>query len=107
MTALFGSRCLIFDVDSCSTTLNKQLGQLHYGCETAMAGVCIGDNGPQKVRVCNASPICFRCGYALLPLLTIVEELGQKELVYLVWDCVLRKVSVFSTYEQSRTHTMG
>lgn len=65
-----------------------------------MASVCIGNDRPQKVRVGNAAPICFRCSYALLALLAIVEELGQKELVDLVRDSVLRKVSELFTLER-------
>lgn len=73
MTTLLRSRRLIFDVNSRRAALDEELRQLHDGCETAVASVCVGDDGPQKVCLCNAAATCFWCRDPLFSLLSIVK----------------------------------
>lgn len=75
VSAFLGAGGLILDVDAGSTLLDEELGELHYCRETAMAGICVGDDGPQVVHVGDLSSLRPRRCEALFPLLAVVEEL--------------------------------
>ena len=54
-----------------------------------MTSVCIRDYGSQKVCIGYAASLCLWHGYPLFPLLTVMEQLGEKKLVNLVRNGVL------------------
>lgn len=80
---------LIFDVNTGSTTLNEELGQLHDGGQTTVTSVGIGDNGAQVVNVGDGSTLGCGGSNTLLTLFPVVEELCQEQLVNLAGHGVL------------------
>lgn len=89
VAALLGAGGLIFDVDTGSTTLNEQLGQLHHSGQTAVSGVGISNDGSQVVDVGNVSSLACRGSNALLALFAVMEELCHEQLVHLARHGVL------------------
>ena len=87
--ALFGPWRLIFNVNARGAVLDEEFRQLHDSCETTVTGVSIRDDGSEEVGICNAATIGFRGGYPLFSLFAVVEELGQEQLMNLVWHSVL------------------
>lgn len=85
MSTLLRARRLILNVNSGCSLLNEQLGELHDGSQTTVAGVSIGDDGTQVVDVGQLGAVGFGGGgYAFFALLAVVEELGHEEVADLV-----------------------
>lgn len=51
VSTLLGARRLVLDVDTRSTLLDEQLGQLHDSRQSAVARVRVGDDGAEVVDV--------------------------------------------------------
>jgi hypothetical protein len=80
-------------MDPCCSLLDEQLRELHHSGETAMAGVCVCDDGAKVVDVCDLGAGGFGfCGYAFFTLLAVVEELGHEEVRNFVWDSGLESL---------------
>jgi hypothetical protein len=79
-------------MDPGGALLDEQLGQLHDSRQAAVAGVGVGDDGPQVVNVGQARSLGLGCREALLPLLAVVEQLGHEQMPDLVWDGGVRVV---------------
>lgn len=75
---------LVFDVDARSSLLDEQLGQLHDGSETAMASVCIGNDGSEIVNILQAATLRLGCRQALLTLFAVMKQLCHEEVGYFV-----------------------
>lgn len=87
VTALLGPWGLVLDMNTSSTLLNEQLGQLHDRRQTTMSSIGICDNGSEVVNVGEFAALGFRFGGdALFPLLSVVEKLRHEEMSDLVWD---------------------
>ena len=86
MSALLGSWSLVLNVDSGSTLLNEELGELHDGSQTAVSGISISDNWAEVVDGGDLVALLLWSGEALLTLLAVVEKLGHPQLVDLVWN---------------------
>ena len=89
VTTLLGTRSLILNVNTGSTTLNKQLGQLHDGSQTTVTSVSVRNDGAQVVNVRNVGALLLGGGDTLLALFPVMEELGHEQVVDLVGDSVL------------------
>ena len=89
MSALLGSWGLILDVDTSSTLLNKELGELHGGGEAAMASVGVSNNGSHIIGGRSRGEFCLRKTSASFPLFPVVEELGGEQVLDLVWDGII------------------
>lgn len=89
VSTLLGTRSLVLNMNTSSTTLNEQLGQLHDSGQTTMTGVCISNDGTQVVNVGNLLALVLGCGDALLALFPVMEQLSHPEVVDLVGDSVL------------------
>ena len=92
MPAFLGPWCLVLDMNSSCPLLNKQLRKLHDCSEAPMAGVCVGYDGTEIVHICNATTMRFGGGDALLPLFTVMKELGEEQLLHFVGHSVHRIV---------------
>jgi hypothetical protein len=75
------TRHLVLNVDSSSTLLNEELGELHDGGESSVSGVGIGDVGAEVVDVGGGSTLGGGEVGASLTLLSVVEELGHEEVL--------------------------
>jgi hypothetical protein len=84
MTTLLCARGLVFNVDSCRTLLNEQLGKLHDRGETTMPSIRVGNNGAEIVNVEKVCALLLGDAETLLSLLSVVEELGHEEMGDLV-----------------------
>jgi len=89
MSALLGSWSLVLDVDTCSTLLNEELGELHGGCETAMASVSVGNDGSQVINDGSRGEFCVRETSASFALFPVVEELSSEQVLDFIWDGVI------------------
>ena len=89
VTTLLGTRSLVLNVNTGSTTLNKQLGQLHDGSQTTVTSVSVRNDGAQVVNVGNVGALLLGGTDTLLALLPVMEELGHEQVVNLVGDSVL------------------
>ena len=77
-------------MDTRCTLLDKQLCELHDGCQASMSGIRIGDDWPQVIDVPQFLAVCFRRSDTLLSLLAIVEYLRHEEMANLVgYSCLL------------------
>ncbi len=90
VATLLGARGLVLNVNTSSTLLNKELGELHDGGETAMAGVGIGNDGTEVVNVGELGTLALGDTETLLALLAVVEELGHEQVANLVGDGSLK-----------------
>lgn len=86
VTALLGTRGLILNVDTGSTLLNEELGELHDGSKTTVTGIGIGNDGAEVVVVVELLTLGLGDGETLLALLAVVEELSHEEMANLVGD---------------------
>lgn len=86
MSALLRSRCLILNVNTGGTLLNKQLCELHNGRKPTVSSVCIGDDRTEVVDIRSVRAIRFWCGESLFSLLPVVEQLGHEKVLHLVGD---------------------
>lgn len=86
VAALLGARGLILDVNTGSTLLNEELGELHDGGKTTVTGIGIGDDGTEVVDVGELGALRLGNGETLLTLLAVVEKLGHEEMADLVGD---------------------
>lgn len=89
VTALLGTRCLVFNVDTGGTLLNEKLGELHNGGQTTVTSVCVGDNGAEVVDVWGLGALSLGHADTGLALLAVVEQLGHEEVLDLVGDGVV------------------
>lgn len=64
--------------------LDEELGELHDSRQASMTGICVGDNRPKIVDVGTICAVGLRSREAVLALLSVVEELGHEEVLYLV-----------------------
>lgn len=92
VAALLGTRSLVFNVNTSSTTLNKQLGQLHHGRQATMSGIGIRNDGAEVVNICHLATLLLGSGDAFLALFPVMEQLSQEQLVDLVGDGILTHV---------------
>jgi hypothetical protein len=90
VAALFRSRCLVLQVDTGGTALDKHLGQLHAGGDASVSSVGVRNDGPQKVDVGRRGALLRRHGHPVFALFAVVKELGKEELLDLVWHGVHR-----------------
>lgn len=86
VTTLLGTRSLVLNVNTSSTLLNEELGELHDGGETTVTSVGIGNDGSEVVEVVEVGALRLGDGETLLALLSVVEELGHEEVTDLVGD---------------------
>jgi hypothetical protein len=93
VAALLGSGGLILNVDTGGTLLDEELGELHDGSETTVAGISIGDDGTEVVNVEEVRTLSLGDAQALLALLAVVEELSHEEVADLVRDGSLNSES--------------
>ena len=95
VSTLLGTRRLILNVNTSSTLLDKELGELHDSCQTTVTGVCICNERSQEVDVW-----CLRLvgrAETLFALLAVVEELGHEQVADLVGDGGVRVVCKIGT----------
>ena len=87
MSALFGSRRLILNMDTSSSLLDEQLSQLHDCSQTSMSGVSICDDRAEIINVGEFVTVCprSRCN-SFFSLLAVVEELGLEQMLDFVWN---------------------
>jgi hypothetical protein len=86
VAALLGTRCLVLNVNTSSTLLNEELGELHDGGQTTMSGIGISNDWAEVIDVGHASAVSLGGGSTLLALLAVVEKLCHEELVHFVGD---------------------
>lgn len=86
VATLLGTGGLVLDVDSSSTLLDEQLGQLHHCRQAAVARVRVRDDGTEVVDVCQVGTLRRRGRQALLSLLAVMEELCHEQMRNLVGD---------------------
>ena len=86
MTTLLGTRSLVLNVNTSSTLLNEELGELHDGGKTTVTSVGIGNNRSQVIEVVETGTLRLGDGETLLSLLAVVEELGHEKVADLVRD---------------------
>lgn len=101
VATLLGARSLVLDVDTSSTSLNEELGQLHDGSQPTMPSVGISDDGPQIVDVGNIATLRLGSRDTLLTLLSVVEQLGHEKVVDFVGDGVLALVSTAGEHDSA------
>lgn len=89
VATLLGARGLVLNVNTSSTTLNEQLGQLHHSGKTTVTSISIGDDRAQVVDIGNILALSPGRGHTLLTLFPVVEQLSKEELVDLVGHSVL------------------
>jgi hypothetical protein len=82
-------------VDTSSTLLDEELGELHNSSKTTVTGICVSNERSQEVDVG-----CFRLVWraeTLFALLAVVEELSHEEVADLVGDGGVRVVCKIGT----------
>jgi len=89
VATLLGTGSLVLNVNTSSTALNEELGQLHDGSQATMTGIGIGNDGTEIVDVGDVGALVLRGGDTLLALFPVVEKLCHKELVDLAGNGVL------------------
>lgn len=89
VSALLGPGSLIFNVNPSSTFLNEELGELHCGGETAVAGISIGDDRTQVIDSRSCGELRGGEVGSALALFSVVEELGLEEVLDFVGDGVI------------------
>lgn len=77
MAALLGTWSLVLNVDTGSTLLDEELGELHDGGQATVASVGIGNDRAEVVNVGDGSTLTLGGSQALLALLAVVEKLGH------------------------------
>lgn len=92
VAALLGTWSLVFNVNTSSTALNEQLGELHHSRQATMSGISIRNDGAQVVHICHLATLLLGGGDAFLALFPVMEQLSQEQLVDLVGDGVLTRV---------------
>ena len=97
VAALLRARGLVLDVNAGGTALDEELGELHHGSQTTVTSIGVSNDRGEVVDVGKVGTRLLGVAQALLALLSVVEELGHEELVDLVGDGVLRKVSTALT----------
>ena len=86
--AFLGAGGLVLDVDAGGALFDEELGEFHDGCETAVAGVGVGDEGTHVIDIRNIGSLLFRRSQAFFALFAVVEELRHEEMLDFVWDSV-------------------
>ena len=86
VATFLGSRSLVLDVNTSSTLLDKQLGELHDSGETTMTGISVCDDGTEIIDVLEVGTLGFWYRETLLTLFSVVEELSHEEVADLVGD---------------------
>ena len=89
VATLLGTRGLVLNVNTSSTSLDEQLGQLHDSSQTTVTGIGIGNDGAQVIDVGQFRALVLGGCDALLALFPVMEQLSKEELVDLVGDGVL------------------
>lgn len=88
VTTLLGSRLLVFQVNTGSTSLNEQLGQLHDSSQSSVSGISISNDGAEVINEGGNLELLPGHVSSLLPLLSVVEHLSLEQLVHLVGHSV-------------------
>ena len=78
VTALFRAGGLILNVNTGSTTLNEELGELHNGGQTTVTGVGISDDRGEIVDIGEFGALLLGAAQALLALFSVVEKLSHE-----------------------------
>ena len=73
VSALLGTRSLIFNVYASSSFLDEHLGEFHDRRETSVTRVCICNDGSEEVCVCNIGALGFRSRNTFFLLFTVME----------------------------------
>ena len=81
---------LILDVNTGSALLNEELGELHGGGETTVAGVSVGNDGPHVINGGSRCEFCVRETSTSFALFPVVEELCGEQVLDFIWDGVIR-----------------
>ena len=98
VTAFFGARRLILDVDPCSAFLHEKLGKLHRGTETAVSGVGVCDDGAEIIDCRGRGELRVTQTGALLALLAVVEKLSGEKMFNLIRHGVIGVILKSSDY---------
>jgi hypothetical protein len=108
MSALLRPGSLVLDMDAGRALFHKHLCELHHGGEASVAGVGVGDDGPEEVGVGEFGTCGLGDAEALFALLAVVEELGKPQMLHLSGNGVLNTIVsfVFATVVR-RGLTMG
>lgn len=93
VTTLLRARRLVLNVDSCCSVLDEKLGELHDSREAAVTSVGVGYHWPQEIRICYISTIRFWNRQTFFALLAVMKELGKEQLVDLIRNGVLGRIS--------------
>lgn len=93
VTTLLTAVKLILKVYGCGAVLGKELGELEDGGETSMAGVAIGNDGPEEVGVRGRGTLLRRHLAAGIPLLAVVHRLGLGETLDLIGNGIVGVVA--------------
>ena len=88
VSALLGTRLLIFQMDTSSTRKNLHLDQLHDGSHTTETGITISNNGTEEINLGGVKPLLLGHVGTSLTLLAVMEKLGLEELLNLAGDGV-------------------
>lgn len=94
VTTLLRSWGLVLNVNTSSTLLDEELGQLHHSSQTTMSSIRIGNDGAEVVDVGQLGSLRFGDAQALLSLLSVVEQLRHEEVADLVGDGGLERSHV-------------
>jgi hypothetical protein len=86
--------CLILNMNTRRTLLNEELGELHDSRQTSMTGICVCDYWSQVIDVGAVCAIGLGGREALFALLSVVEKLSHKEVLYFIGHGSLRGVSL-------------
>lgn len=89
MAALLGAGSLVLDMDTSSSALHEELGQLHDRRQATVTGIGVSNDGTQIVHIRHVGTLLLRGCHTLLALFPIMEQLRHEELVDLVGDSVL------------------
>jgi hypothetical protein len=92
VSAFLRTRCLIFDMDTSGTFLDKHLGEFEHGSEATVPGIGISDDGAEIIDVGDFGSLLRGKVGSGLALLSVMEELGLEEVLDLVWYGVGRVV---------------
>jgi hypothetical protein len=107
VSALLCPRSLVLNMDTSCSLLDEQFRKLHHCGETAVAGICVCDDGAEVVDVCELGACGFGfCGYAFFALFAVVEKLSHEEMGDFVWDGGLEML-VFAILERGVSTYVG
>mmetsp|Transcript_35982 Transcript_35982/g.56284 ORF Transcript_35982/g.56284 Transcript_35982/m.56284 type:complete len:558 (+) Transcript_35982:159-1832(+) len=88
VAALLGTRLLILNMDTSSTSKDLHLDQLHDRSHTTETGITISNDGAEEINLGGLKPLFLGHVGASLTLLAVMEELGLEELLNLTGNGV-------------------